>query len=522
MNKNISSKLLSFQINHTLQLYESLKKEKCILDASDTGTGKTYCAIALCKMINKSPLIICPKSVIQTWIDVCKIFDVEIFAIANYEMFKNGKCFIIDKMDSLKPITCDFLNNKGKGKTSEYEFNLPSNIVIIFDEAHRCKNYNTATSKLLLATKKVNNKVILLSATISDKVDCFCPFGILFGLYSNMRQYKAWIRSELFKFSGIEKAREKKIIKNQNLLNILKKNEQFMDLNIRIQDDNFDIIKDEFNYKEPIRFHDYSENTKKIMVIHNLLFPRFGARMKIKELGDLFPQNNIFTQSYYMDNYKEVSDLYNEINIALAELKNKETRAHALGKIIRAKQRIELLKVPIFQDLAEDALENGYSVVIFVNYLDTMHYLCENLKCETVIHGGQTLNERNRAVEEFQSNKSKIIIAILQAGGVGISLHDINGNHPRLSIISPSWSGQDMVQCLGRIHRAGSKSPAIQKIVFCAKTYEEKICSIVEQKIKNLTGINDGDLVGPLITQEKINEFNSCVNDESLYYNCSM
>ena len=55
---------------------------------------------------------------------------------------------------------------------------------------------------------------------------------------------------------------------------------------------------------------------------------------------------------------------------------------------------------------------------------------------------------------------------MIQAGGVGVSLHDLHGGHPRMSIISPTWSGQDLKQVLGRIHRAGSKTPAIQKIVF--------------------------------------------------------
>lgn len=43
MDPNIASKLLSFQVVYTLQLYESLQRENCVLDASDTGAGKTYC-----------------------------------------------------------------------------------------------------------------------------------------------------------------------------------------------------------------------------------------------------------------------------------------------------------------------------------------------------------------------------------------------------------------------------------------------------------------------------------------------
>ena len=240
--------------------------------------------------------------------------------------------------------------------------------------------------------------------------------------------------------------------------------------------------------------------------------------MNIKQLGALFPANQVSCQCYFLANHQEIDRLHQEINLALDELKNKETRAEALGKIIRAKQRIELLKVPIFQDLAQEALDGGCSVALFVNYRETMEHLCHLLQCGHVIHGGQSLDERNGNIADFQANKARVIISIMQAGGVGISLHDLHGDHPRMSIISPTWSGQDLMQALGRIHRANGRSPAIQKIVYCAKTYEEQISRIVERKLKNLSGINDGDLVGPNFPVDKINEINQAVIDESYKY----
>ena len=89
-----------------------------------------------------------------------------------------------------------------------------------------------------------------------------------------------------------------------------------------------------------------------------------------------------------------------------------------------------------------------------------------------------------------------------------------------MSIISPSWSGTDLVQALGRIHRAGSKSPAIQKIIYCAKTYEEQICALIRTKLKNLSAINDGDLIGPNYPIEKVNQYNEVNNivDDSHTY----
>jgi hypothetical protein len=88
------------------------------------------------------------------------------------------------------------------------------------------------------------------------------------------------------------------------------------------------------------------------------------------------------------------------------------------------------------------------------------------------------------------------MIVNLAAGNAGIGLHDLNGNHPRATIISPSYSAINLVQALGRIHRAEGKTPCIQKVMFAAGTIEERCCERVQSKLDNLDLLNDGDLVG--------------------------
>ena len=47
----IITKLLQYQVAHTLQLIECLKLKNRVLDASDTGTGKTYTSIAVASIL---------------------------------------------------------------------------------------------------------------------------------------------------------------------------------------------------------------------------------------------------------------------------------------------------------------------------------------------------------------------------------------------------------------------------------------------------------------------------------------
>lgn len=485
--QEITNKLLPYQVGHVLQLTECLRLRNRVLDASDTGTGKTYCAIATCAILKLTPFIICPKSVITSWIEVCKMFNIKYLGISNYEMLKNSRYYT----ENYEPTKCPYMDaeviivnskiesdddkkeniinsqdlkkdpskisKKKVEKKFKYNFYLPTDTLVIFDEAHRCKNWSSQTSSMLLDLVKSNAKIMLLSATISDKIDCFKPFGVVFGFYEKLESYRHWIK-------GKQSANK-------------------------------------------LKYKLWDEKKIRSDIIHSSLFPQYGSRLKISELGGLFPQNNIIAQSYHLDDHHKIEKLYTEINLELEKITELELATRCpLAELIRKRQRIEMLKVTLYEDLAQEALDSGLSVVIFVNYLATLEYLCHQLKAECVIRGGQTIEERNYMIEQFQQNKKNIIIVMIQAGGVGISLHDIHGGHPRMSIISPPWSGQDLKQCLGRIHRAGSKTPAIQKIVYVAKTYEEQMCQLIKSKLTNIDALNDGILDEVTIKLEELDK----------------
>ena len=465
----MEDKLLKYQIPHYYQLEEVLKIHNCALDASDTGTGKTYVAVALAHSLNKKPFIVCPKSVIPNWISVAKALGVELFGIANYELLKGCKYYnptmekvdfpYVQKYRKLDPNDKNPDDSKRR-VIEDYSFSLPSDVMVIFDEAHRCKNHKSVTSRLLLSIVKCKCKLLLLSATLSDKIKCFKPFGVVFGFYDDVKKFNMWMR---------------KIIKSRTVYFQQKKTPMTMD-------------------------------EKCLDIIHHKLFPEYGSRMKIKELGSMFPSNQVLSQSYMSQNKEDIQEQYDIIQDAFEALKQAETRSEGLGRLIKARMKIEMLKVPIMLDIIEEAIDSKYSVAVFVNYIETMNFLAHFFDTECLIHGDQTMEERQDSINAFQSNRSNIIIANIQAGGVGISLHDIHGGHPRMSVISPTWSGQDIHQVLGRIHRAGSQSPALQRIVFVAGTYEERICELIQKKLINITGINDGDLIGPRFTDETFKE----------------
>lgn len=437
----IKKQLLPYQIPHVKNLLYSLSTYERALDSSQTGVGKTFCAIASAKVLNLKPVIICPKSVISTWISVLNIFEMPFYGVGNYESMINCK-FFTQKSNS-KKIKCNFLKRKvikKKKNNTElkdgytYEWTPPKDALFIFDEVHRCKNKKTLSHLLLYTLAATDAKILMLSATAADRPENFALIGYTLRLYSHISKANKWIKDTDGPF-GIS-----------------------------------------------------------MQGVHYQIKSEFMSRICIQDLGDLFPENQVLANCYDMDKADEIDELYEDIADAMAELKKKEENSGCmLARIMYARMRIEQYKIPTMIELINEFLEENCAVAVFVNFNQTLQRLSEEFKTDCLIHGDQSRDERQNNIDAFMSDQSHIIIANLRSGGTGISLQDLHGNYPRASIISPSWSAQDIIQALGRVHRANGKTKVRQRIVYCSGTIEEDICKNIKQKIKNISAMNDGD-----------------------------
>ena len=450
----MTDKLLDYQIDHVERLVYSLTSYNRALDASDTGTGKTYSAVAVCKIFGWKPFIICPKSVITAWIKVLEFMKCDFYGITNYESIQNCKYFdnngnkvkakflVREQIINDDPMNLDE-DDDGDNQSSDkikfqykwIENELPLDIIVIFDEAHRCKNIATNNGKILANLAELRHiKILILSATVVDKPKYFILTGYVLGLYDEYNKGKHWIKQA-----------------SKNLENPMEG-------------------------------------------VHKKIYPEYASRMKIKNLKQVFPDNYVTAECLEMDNCVEIQKQYEIIKQATDELKKKENSSIALAKLIYARQRIELLKVPTFIKLANEHLQENKSIVVFVNFTETLKTLSEKLNTKCLIFGEQSLEERDINIELFNKDKSRICISNIKCGGVGLSLHDLNGIHPRVSLISPTWSAQDLVQVLGRIFRAGCKTKVRQRIIFCKGTVEDGVCNNIKEKIGNIAMLNDGDM----------------------------
>jgi superfamily II DNA or RNA helicase len=146
-------------------------------------------------------------------------------------------------------------------------------------------------------------------------------------------------------------------------------------------------------------------------------------------------------------------------------------------------------------ELTEEAIEEGMSVVIFVNFTETIEALSKRLNTKCIVNGVIKDKDRQQNLDDFKSDRERIILINIAAGGAGISCSDATGKYPRLSLISPNYSAELTRQSTGRIWREDSKTKSIQKIVYIGGTEEEKVCDAVNKKLENLDTLNDGDLI---------------------------
>lgn len=431
---HVKKHLFQYQFLHVFNLSTAIKHNNIAIDGSATGTGKTYTAIAVCKQMNLTPIIICSKTTRSNWSMVCKIFDVDPIAVVNYELLRNCKVYNEDN----KKIDADFIRKTEDGKRYKWKIKNPRRTILIFDEVHRCKNYKSQLGRLLIDAKH-QCKILMLSATLCDKLNDFSSFGYMLGLYGKLSQSKNWIKG---------------------------------------------IIR---------------EDTKKICgersnAMADSLFPDKGSRMMIEDIGEAFPKNQISAECFDLD----VKDIQ-KMNKRLSKLKKLRGEKDTLVEISDVRQEIEKLKIPIIIEEIMKYYESGRSVVVFVNFVNTLDTISEYLQKNNILHatvqGGQNAEERELNIELFQFNKNRVILCTIQSGGESISLHDTTGEHPRVSLISPSLSSIELVQALGRIYRSDTRSPCLQKIIFCADTYEERICDIIREKSELINKLTDEDLI---------------------------
>lgn len=414
------------QETSAMHLIKALSTYGAALDASDTGTGKTYVACAVARAL-KSPetLVVCPKSVIPTWNRVASATGCSVTPVS-YEKLRYGSTKWLRRIDRKK-----------------FAWAMDPGSLVIFDEAHRCSGYESQLSVLMALTRAYRLKTLMLSATLAESPLKMRAAGFLLGLHNFAGCYRWLLANGCRKgfFGGLEPPPASR------LPTVMSR-------------------------------------------IHAQIFPERGVRLRADEMPE-FPESQIIAEAYAVEDPREIDKALCELQSLLLDAQNEGS---ALTEQLRLRQIVELCKVGTFIELAEDAVEEGHSVAVFVSFRETLSRLHARWPDAGILHGDLATPERAKQIEKFQSGETPFFICTISAGGSGVSLHDLDGSRPRLALISPTFNAQEMKQVFGRVHRAGGKSKSIQRIVYASDTIEEHVARRLNVKLKAMEAFNDGDL----------------------------
>jgi SNF2 family DNA or RNA helicase len=444
-----SSKLLPYQPKAVSHLVQSLINNGAAADGSDTGLGKTYQALAVCRELALSPLVVCRKAGVTGWARACVFMGVVPYAIVNWEFARTAKCEGGDKKL--------FLSRKKREFRSGYDYTwkIPRGILLIFDEAHL--GFNEDSQNHALWTASSGRASLSLSATFADRP------SRLKGLFQVVRI----MEPERF---------DKWLLDRDHFFN-------------------------QYNELESLTAID------DMKAINKIIYPKYGYRLSYEdpEVKKYFPERVLQTEIVDLG-HKIVTDqnkAYKEMLEKAAKLKELGKQAELLVADLRYRQYAELLKVSILAEMAREYLYEGKAVIVFVNFRETLRYLAEELKTKSLIFGDQERFHlpRDAVIDNFQAGKERLILCMAEAGGQSISLHDVHGLAQRVCLVCPTYNPITLQQIIGRPYRAGSKSSPIIKLVYAAGTVEEKVSETVNRKLDNIAALNDGDLMEPDLFQ---------------------
>lgn len=408
-----------------------LSKHRAAVDCSDTGVGKMYVGASIIRELNLPTLVVAPKSILSKWHDVAAHFGTEVSAI-NYEMVRTGRT----------PFGTWVPSKNGKGRwfqwADEVEF-------LLFDEGHYCSGMKSQNAALMFAAARQKKLTLVTSATLAESVLKMRAIGYLLGLHRG-NDFYGWCRR-----NGCKPGAWGGFV--------------------------------------------YRGGPEGMAKIHRQIFPEKGVRVRVEDIPD-FPETQITCELLDISNPEKADKLYQEMaeQIDALHARAQHDKGGILSEILRARQHLELMMVPPVVEMAKNAIEEGHSVPIFCNFRETLYAIADKLGTKCVLHGDVSPEDRDKAVKAFQRDEERIIVAISEIGGVGLSMQDLRGQFSRYVLALPGYRAITLKQVLGRVRREGGKSKSFQRVLFPATKLGRQIHRTVAAKLNNLDALNDNDL----------------------------
>lgn len=230
--------------------------------------------------------------------------------------------------------------------------------------------------------------------------------------------------------------------------------------------------------------------------LHKLLVHAFMIRRKKSDVLKDLPDKLKSFVPMELDNQDVYDDAEADFIAYLKATKGKAAAdkaagAEALTKIETLKQLAVQGKMKQVIDWVDNFLDSDQKLVLFGVHKSAIDIIMREFGSLAVkIDGSVSMNERNKAVERFQSDPNiRLFVGNIQAAGVGLTLTTASN----VAFMELPWTPGALVQAEDRCHRIGQKDSVTIHYLLAAGTIEEKIALLLDGKRKILDAVLDGE-----------------------------
>lgn len=417
------------------------------------GLGKTIQSLAWLKLHPelRPAIVVCPASLKLNWAREARICigeEAEVIQGRPNGHIPSGDILIVNYdvlSNQTETVEQNGVKRKEEKKGSGWAEVLPTPKVVILDEAHYIKSSKTARTKAVKRLCKGVKNVIALTGTpiLNRPIEMFNALNLLaptiFRSYWNYAQRYCAPKHNGFgwDFSGTSNTEE---------------------------------------------LHELLTHTVMIRRLKKDVLPQLPSKVR-----SVVPLDIRGVDEEYRRAEEDFLGWLKEI--APERLEGGE-RAEALVKIGVLKRLATKAKLPQCIDWIEDFLEQGEKLVVFCTHHDTIDTLARHFGEQAVVVDGRvSIEQRQRAVDRFQSGKDSLFIGNIKAAGIGLTLTAASNT----CFLELEWSPGIHDQAEDRVHRIGQTADSVGAWYLLAEdTVEMEIASLLDEKRKVVNAVLDG------------------------------
>lgn len=221
--------------------------------------------------------------------------------------------------------------------------------------------------------------------------------------------------------------------------------------------------------------------------LHNRISKFMIRRLKEDVLKDLPPKIRSVIPLQITDNERKI---YVETDKELEDaIMNKET--NILSKMAKLKQVAFQVKKNSAIQFIKDYVENVGKLVVFIWHIESYNILMKEFeKIAVGINGGVSIQDRNKAVEEFQNNpKIKLFVGQIKSAGTGLTLTASSCT----VFLEFGMTAPQHLQAEDRVHRIGQKADSVlAQYLILEDSIEQDCMNTLNNRAKHLEAVLDG------------------------------